>query len=211
MAIYDFKKKPNLTTKEGETEVLYPSIVYTGKVTTRELLETLASRSTFRAGEVEGALTELVKLVGEYVGKGFHVELGDFGVFSGKIKSRMVADKKDIRSRSIAFNGVNFRASKEFRAKAVGDLERSPVWKFHNSRQMEEEERKRRMLAYIDKHGFINRVAYTRLTGRLKDMALKDLKEFVEQGIISRVGYGNQLHFVRTNEEAFLSPSPSRI
>lgn len=211
MAIYDFKKKPNLTTKEGETEVLYPSIVYTGKVTTRELLETLASRSTFRAGEVEGALTELVKLVGEYVGKGYHVELGDFGVFSGKIKSRMVADKKDIRSRSIAFNGVNFRASKEFRSKAVGDLERSPVWKFRNSRQMEEEERKQRMLAYIDKHGFINRVAYTRLTGRLKDVALKDLKEFVGQGIISRVGYGNQLHFVRTNEEAFPSPSPSRI
>lgn len=204
MAIYDFKKKPALTTKEGETEVLYPSIVYTGKITTRELLETLASRSTFRAGEIEGALTELVKLVGEYVGKGYHVELGDFGVFSGKIKSRMVADKSDIRSRSIAFNGVNFRASKEFRGKAVGDLERSAAWKFRESKQMSEGERKRRMLAYIDKHGFINRVAYTRLTGRLKDTALKDLKEFAEQGIIRRVGWGNQLHFVRvetiTNE-----------
>lgn len=204
MAIYDFKKKPALTTKEGDKEVLYPSIVYTGKVTTRELLETLASRSTFRAGEIEGALIELVKLVGEYVGKGFQVELGDFGVFSGKIKSRMVADKMDIRSRSIYFNGVNFRASKEFRAKVSGNLERSPVWKFRNSRQMKEDERKRRMLMYIDKHGFINRTTYTRLTGRLKDRALKDLKAFVEQGIICRKGWGNQLHFVRveaiTNE-----------
>lgn len=206
MAIYDFKKKPALTTKEGEKEVLYPSIVYTGKITTHELLETLASRSTFRAGEVEGALIELVKLVGEFVGKGFHVELGDFGVFSGKIKSRMVADKSDIRSRSIAFNGVNFRASKEFRAKAVGDLERSAAWKFRASKQMAEEERKRRMLAYIDKHGFINRVAYTRLTGRLKDTALKDLKEFAEQGIIQRVGRGNQLHFVRVEAEQNSNP-----
>lgn len=206
MAIYDFKKKPALTTKEGEKEVLYPSIVYTGKITTHELLETLASRSTFRAGEVEGALIELVKLVGEFVGKGFHVELGDFGVFSGKIKSRMVADKNDIRSRSIAFNGVNFRASKEFRAKAAGDLERSPVWKFRESKQMAEEERKRRMLAYIDKHGFINRVTYTRLTGRLKDTALKDLKEFAAQGIIRRVGWGNQLHFVRAEAEQSSNP-----
>ena len=27
MAYYDFKKKPALTTKEGEKDVLYPSIV----------------------------------------------------------------------------------------------------------------------------------------------------------------------------------------
>ncbi|MEG0648044.1 MAG: DNA-binding protein, partial [Bacteroides sp.] len=53
MALYDFKKKPALTTKEGEKEVLYPSIVYTGKIGTRELLNELAGRSTFQAGEIE--------------------------------------------------------------------------------------------------------------------------------------------------------------
>ncbi|MCP3894927.1 MULTISPECIES: HU family DNA-binding protein [Bacteroides] len=201
MALYDFKKKPALTTKEGEKEVLYPSIVYTGKIGTRELLNELAGRSTFQAGEIEGALMELVKLVGDYLGRGYHVELGDFGVFSGKIKSRMVADKKDIRSRSIYFNGVNFRASKEFRAKVSGELERSRVLKFRKSRQLPEEELQRRLLNHLDQHGFINRTTYTQITGRLKDVALADLKKFVQQGLIQSMGRGNQLHFIKTKEE----------
>ena len=197
MALYDFKKKPALTTKEGEKEVLYPSIVYTGKVSTRELLNELAGRSSFRAGEIEGALTELVSLVGEYLGRGYHVELGDFGVFSGKIKSRMVADKKDIRARSIDFNGVSFRASKEFRGKVTGDLERSKTLKFRKSSQLTEEELKRRLLNYIDEHGFISRAVYTRITGRLKDLALSDLNKFVEQGTIKKMSQGNQMHFIK--------------
>jgi hypothetical protein len=32
MAYYDFKKKPALTTKEGEKDVLYPSIVFNGTI-----------------------------------------------------------------------------------------------------------------------------------------------------------------------------------
>ena len=37
MAFYDLKKKPALTTKEGEKETLYPSIVYSGTLSAREI------------------------------------------------------------------------------------------------------------------------------------------------------------------------------
>ena len=45
-------------------------------------------------GVVEGTLMELVDLVGEYIGQGYRVEVGEFGYFSGKIKSRLVKEKK---------------------------------------------------------------------------------------------------------------------
>ena len=44
MAYYDFKKKPALTTKEGEKDVLYPSIVFNGTINTKQLLKQLVAR-----------------------------------------------------------------------------------------------------------------------------------------------------------------------
>ncbi len=42
---------------------------------------------------------------------------------STKVKaSRLVANKNDIRSESVAFNGVNFRASKSLRVGIRGDF-----------------------------------------------------------------------------------------
>lgn len=95
MAYYDFKKKPALTTKEGEKDVLYPSIVFNGTINTKQLLKQLVARTGYKPGVVEGTLMELVDLVGEYIGQGYRVEVGEFGYFSGKIKSRLVKDKKD--------------------------------------------------------------------------------------------------------------------
>ena len=90
MAYYDFKKKPALTTKEGEKDVLYPSIVFNGTINTKQLLKQLVARTGYKPGVVEGTLMELVDLVGEYIGQGYRVEVGEFGYFSGKIKSRLV-------------------------------------------------------------------------------------------------------------------------
>ena len=75
MAYYDFKKKPALTTKEGEKDVLYPSIVFNGTINTKQLLKQLVARTGYKPGVVEGTLMELVDLVGEYIGQGYRVEV----------------------------------------------------------------------------------------------------------------------------------------
>lgn len=200
MAFYDFKKKPALTTKEGEKETLYPSIVYNGTISTKELLERAAQQSGFKVGDMEGTLMTLFKVASYYIGEGYRVELGEFGYFSGRIKSRMVANKKEIRATSIRFNGVNFLASKEFRQRSAGDLERTPNRTFKSSSQLSEAELERRLMTYIEKNGFITRSTYTRLTGRLKNKALEDLRGFVSKGVIEEKGMGNQMHFVQAKE-----------
>ena len=197
MAFYNLKKKPALTTKEGETETMYADIVYSGTIPAERLIRGVAKRTGFKEGVIEGILIELKEHVLQYLGEGYRVELGEFGFFSAKVKaSRLVANKNDIRSESVAFNGVNFRASKSMRVGIRGDLERRKCVDFNTSRKWDRENLKKLVLQYIGEHGFITRATYTQLTGRLKNTALDDLKSFAAEGIIKREGRGNQMHFI---------------
>ena len=206
MAFYNLKKKPALTTKEGETETMYADIVYSGTIPAERLIRGVAKRTGFKEGVIEGILMELKEDVLQYLGEGYRVELGEFGFFSAKVKaSRLVANKNDIRSESVAFNGVNFRASKSMRVGIRGDLERRKCVDFNTSRKWDRENLKKLVLQYIREHDFITRTTYTELTGRLKNTALGDLKSFAAEGIIKREGRGNQMHFICL---LYTSPSP---
>ena len=197
MAFYNLKKKPALTTKEGETETMYADIVYSGTIPAERLIRGVAKRTGFKEGVIEGILMELKDDGLQYLGEGYRVELGEFGFFSAKVKaSRLVANKNDIRSESVAFNGVNFRASKSMRVGIRGDLERRKCVDFNTSRKWGRDNLKKLVLQYIGEHGFITRATYTQLTGRLKNTALDDLKSFAAEGIIKREGRGNQMHFI---------------
>ena len=197
MAFYNLKKKPALTTKEGETETMYADIVYSGTIPAERLIRGVAKRTGFKEGVIEGILIELKEDVLQYLGEGYRVELGEFGFFSAKVKaSRLVANKNDIRSESVAFNGVNFRASKSMRVGIRGDLERRKCVDFNTSCKWDRENLKKLVLQYIGEHGFITRTTYTDHTGRLKNTALDDLKSFAAEGIIKREGRGNQMHFI---------------
>ena len=183
MAFYNLKKKPALTTKEGETETMYADIVYSGTIPAERLIRGVAKRTGFKEGVIEGILMELKEDVLQYLGEGYRVELGEFGFFSAKVKaSRLVANKNDIRSESVAFNGVNFRASKSMRVGIRGDLERRKCVDFNTSRKWDRNNLEKLVLQYIGEHGFITRATYTQLTGRLKNTALDDLKSFAADG-----------------------------
>lgn len=196
MAYYNLKKKPALTTKEGETETMYAGIVYNGTITAERLAHLVAKRTGFKEGVINGILDELQDEVLDYLSAGYRVELGDFGYFSAKVKSRLVEKKDDLRSNSVSFDGVHFRASKSFRTGVRGDLERKKQVDFRTSRQWNVERLKEIVLQHIRQHGFITRTTYTQLTGRLKNTALADLKSFVNEGILRSEGRGNQMLFV---------------
>lgn len=196
MAYYNLKKKPSLTTKEGEKETMYADIVYSGTITAERLIRTVAQRTGFKEGMIEGILSELQNETLEYLSEGYRVELGEFGFFSAKVKSRLVENKNDLRSNSVSFDGVNFRASKSFRTGIRGDLERRRCIGFRTSKEWDREQLEQIVLQHIRKHGFITRTTYTEITGRLKNSALVDLKSFAAEGVIKRVGRGNQMHFI---------------
>ena len=78
---YNLKKKPSLTTQEGETETMYADIVYSGTITARLLIRAVAKKTGFKEGMIEGTLSELRDETLDYLGEGFRVELGEFGIF----------------------------------------------------------------------------------------------------------------------------------
>lgn len=71
MAYYNLKKKPSLTTKEGETETMYADIVYSGTITAKQLIRAVAKRTGFKEGMIEGILSELRDETLDYLGEGF--------------------------------------------------------------------------------------------------------------------------------------------
>jgi hypothetical protein len=128
---------------------------------------------------------------------GYNVEFGNIGYFSAKLKARPVIEKDEIRSASVEFDNVNFRASAWLKKNTRGDLERSSRG-FQTSAKLSEEERRSLLEKYLDENSYIIRTEYTRLTGLLKNNAMKDLKGFVNQGILVSSGHRNQMIFLRT-------------
>lgn len=201
MAYYDLKKKPALTTKEGEEEVLYAQAITAGTISSEELLELVSKQVGFGKGEIDGVLMSVFDVATDWINKGFRVEVGEFGFFTGKVKgNRLVAKKTDIRAQSIRFNDVNFRPSATFKKALHGELTRVPSIKFRQSAELGMEELERRLMNYLDRHAFINRVTYTELTGRLKWKATEDLKYFVDKGLIVSCGRGNQKHYLKADK-----------
>lgn len=194
-ATYDFIANPN-PKGDGEKQPLHPRIVSKGTISSRDLLEAIASGSTFTVGDIEGALTELENKISTYLKEGYHVELGKFGFFSAKLKSRPVMDKNEIRASSIQFDNVNFRASSWFKKQIQGDLERVGDG-FRSSVLSSEAQRRSLLEKYLDTNVFITRTDYSNLTGVLKKSALKDLKELVNQGVLIANGHKNFMIFLR--------------
>jgi len=82
----------------------------------------------------------------------------------------------------------------------VGDLERSSRG-IQTSAKLSEEERRSLLDKYLDENTYITRTEYTKLTGLLKNNAMKDLKEFVNQGILVSSGHRNQMIFLRAQKK----------
>lgn len=198
MAYYDLKKKPSLTTKEGEKEVYYAQVITAGTISADEFVEFVSKESGFRKGDIEGMLISVFDTATNWINRGFRVEVGEFGYFTGKVKgNRLVEKKTDIRAQSIRFNDVNFRPSAKFKKALNGELTRIPTLQFRHSSNLNMEELEQRLMDYLEKFHFINIVTYTELTGRLKGKATQDLKFFVEKGIIMSRGRGNQKHYIK--------------
>lgn len=198
-ATYDLRENPN-PKKDGNKQSLHPRIVSKGTIPSRELLEEISSGTTFNVGELEGALSALAERISLHLKNGYNVELGNLGYFSAKLKARPVMEKDEIRSASVEFDNVNFRASAWFKKHTRGTVERSNRG-FQTSAKLSEEERKDLLEKYLNENTYITRTDYTRLTGLLKNNAMKDLKEFVSQGILVTSGYRSQMIFLRAREK----------
>lgn len=195
-AFYDYREKPN-PKGDGEKQPIYPRIVSSGTITTKKLIQSITTKTTFTVSDLYGAITAITEEMAYYLSEGYHVQLGDIGYFSAKLKARPVMNRKETHAGAIRFDNVNFRASARFRKRIGGRLTRAPeMFTFRISNKLSREECLKRLTAHLDENGYITRKEYSEITGRLKNKALEDLRSFVEEGLIQRKGRGNSLFFV---------------
>ena len=172
-AKYDFRKKPS-SKEDEDKQPLYPRIVSNGTI-------------DFQQNKIS-----------EYLVSGYHVQLGDLGYFSAKLKARPVMDAKEIHAQSIYFDNVNFRPSSSFRKKVRGFVEKAKSG-FAHSAEIPVEERRRRLERFLDERPMIRRKEYTQLTGLLKNKALNELNGWVKEGVLDTIGSGSHIIYVRAN------------
>ena len=188
---YDLMKSVSPKGKEEES-VLYPKVVPYGTKTLKDIMKDASMYSGLNASTVQGVITFLEEIMAEYLANGYNVKLGNIGTFSATLSSRQVKSKEEIRSQSIHFDNVHFRAAKELK-KEIGlqmKLERvSPYKQFKaSSDEHTPEERFQLLTAYLDKHSFITRSEYSELTGLLKTKASTELKKWYQEKRIDKDG-----------------------
>ena len=101
-AKYDFRKKPS-SKEDEDKQPLYPRIVSNGTIDFQRIVKEIAQASSFTPADIEGVQLAIENKISEYLISGYHVQLGDLGYFSAKLKARPVMDaKRYMRSPSIS-------------------------------------------------------------------------------------------------------------
>lgn len=199
-AQYDLKKSVSPKGKE-DTTILYPKVVPYGTKTLKDITKDASMYTGMNASTIQGALTFLEEIVAKYLADGYNVKLGNIGTFSATLTSRKVETKEEIRAKSIHFDDVNFRASKELK-KAVRQqmkLERVPPYRAFKTSSTEytEEERFQLLMTHLDEHGYITRGDYSGLTGLLKTKAAGELRKWYLEGKIDKDGRAPHIVYKR--------------
>lgn len=199
-ADYDLRRKPN---EKGDDEVqpLYPRIVSKGTIDSDRLFHEISQASTFTVGDLAGILVSFQEKIAYYVSEGYHVKLGEIGYFSGSLKARPVMDKKEIRSVSISFDNVNFRATANFKRRCAGTVTRA-TYGFQESKNLPIETRMHRLEEFLTKNHLISRKEYTQITGLLKGKALRELNSLVKKGFLRTRGTGSHITYLKIDNQS---------
>ena len=185
-ALYDLFRTPQ---PKGEKKVRYHArSVVTGKMSTQHLVRTIAQRSAFKESVVTGVLLALEDVLSESLAEGKSVQLDGVGAFRISAKSPSVRDRHEIRSESIEFKGVVYKADKKL-------LRKLSATKFlrtkdsHCSEDISEIEIDGVLTEFFKDHDFITTKELEQLCGLSNATALRRLKDRVNEGKLTHPGH----------------------
>ncbi|WP_455587459.1 HU family DNA-binding protein [Bacteroides sp.] len=195
---YELHESPDIR-KTGEKQPLYPRIVSKGTVDQDEFLDRVSKFTGISRSLLSGAMESFQNELCDLLASGWNVELGDIGYFSASLQCPPVMDPKEIRANSINLKNINFRVGSRFKKEIAHKmrLERRVQNKTTPSRELTEATCIKLLNEYLDANPCINRAQYSRLTGRGRKQALKELNLFIEQGILRKHGMGKLTVYVR--------------
>lgn len=111
---FNIVERGNPSNREAPKK-FYPSILSSGRVTTRELAEMAAQRSTMSSIDMMAAIESFLAIIPEQLAKGNIVELGEFGNFWLKTTSEGAETAEDVRASQITSVLPRFNPGKHFK------------------------------------------------------------------------------------------------
>lgn len=185
-ALYDLFRTPQ---PKDETKVRYHArSVVTGKMDTRDLVRTIAQRSAFKESVVAGVLIALEETLRDSLAKGNSVQLDGIGAFRISAKSPSVRDRHEIRSESIKFKGVIYKADKKL-LNRLSTIQFMRTKTSQCSNEISEIEIDGLLMDYFKNHAYITTKEMQHLCGLSNATALRRLKERVAEGKLSHPGH----------------------
>lgn len=111
---FNIVERGNPSNREAPKK-FYPSILSSGRVTTRELAEMAAQRSTMSSIDMMAAIESFLAIIPEQLAKGNIVELGEFGNFWLKTTSEGTETAEEVRANQITSILPRFIPGKQFK------------------------------------------------------------------------------------------------
>ncbi|MBE0669126.1 MAG: HU family DNA-binding protein [Anaerolineales bacterium] len=111
---FNIVERGNPSNREAPKK-FYPSIQASGRVTTREMAEMAAQRSTLSTMDMMAAIESFMAIIPEQLSKGNIVELGDFGSFWLRTSADGAESVEEVRSAQITSIMPRFIPGKVFK------------------------------------------------------------------------------------------------
>lgn len=162
-------------------------LISKGTMKTEDVCEYLSDSCSLTSADVKGAVEALTTYIGRQLSNGYSVELEGLGHFSPALKTLQKIDEKGRTVFSARADGVNFRCSKRLRA--LVNKDRPIKVKRENITSNEMNERKQKMLKFLQNNPYINLTDYAVLNRCSRYRASEDMKVFVADGTVIKMGY----------------------
>ena len=177
-------KAPNTSGKEQQS---CARLISKGTMRMEDICEYLSDSCSLTSADVKGAIEALTTYIGRNLSNGYCVELEGLGHFSPALKTLQKTDEKGKTVFFARADGVNFRCAKRLRE--LVNKDRPLKIKRENVTSNELTDRKNKRLKFLQNNPYINLTDYAGINHCSRYRATEDMKLFVKDGIVIKMGY----------------------
>ncbi|MDL2278631.1 DNA-binding protein [Parabacteroides sp. OttesenSCG-928-G07] len=152
--------------------------------------------SSLSPADIKGSLEALIQYVSISLCDGYNVELEGLGHLSLSLRTQQIENEAEEVVNQVSVDSVNFRPSERLRC----EVKKTNLRRVRPVRPVQTlEERKERMVDYLQWKGSINLTNYALLNSLSRYKAGKDIEQFLEEGLLVKSGTGTHQVFLLSN------------
>ncbi|MCD7938562.1 MAG: HU family DNA-binding protein [Tannerellaceae bacterium] len=183
---YRLHKSPT-PRKDGKVTPYHPRFVNQTTARMDKIVALVSGSSIYSETEVVGVLTALKKVIALELSDGRNVELEGFGTFTVSLKCPPFCDKNLIRTKDVEFRTVRMRVAADFKKRVRNHIDIKKAEDVPSDR-LRLTQRRKILLEHIEEHQYITAKEYRLSTHLYKSAAARDLKRFINEGLIVKKG-----------------------